>query len=740
MAAGLTDAEVFGTTAPPAAPRGMSDAEVFGTGLEGFPEEAFQADYARHPITIPVPAAVTDLAAYREPGTDLTDIEPRGAPSRILDAASQGFRTGMAGRTDPEALAAQAEFNRGSPLNTWIVTPGMRLAGGVMGAAGGAFGQGAYELGNLWSPEAGRDAFMAGQVIPNLGMAIPKLPGPRAMAEAPRVSPMMEGFDKAGAPARFVSERTAPDVSQLDTRNAIQALIEHDMAENPPAAPDRGANLGLTAKPEVLPSPAEPPAAPAAPAAAPETPSAAATVTWRSANHDFPGLTATGEEQTHTDGRVYAQVRQPDGTVSYVPKDELVMSPTGTQSVGAAASREGTDPAVLAAKTPAQALNDFRTSVTQTVRDRAQPGAKEGTVEDHTVYVPGVTRLESARVFDPDVVGNHDVMKDIDKTYETAANAIEQRNHDILKSKAEEMAGNINTVEALRETRKSVSPEALGVFKNEQPVSGQPVLDIINEIRDSPAGKSEAVTNTLNRIEKSLYDKNGNLEVLPSQYYGARRNLMEIRDSGPMTKEGAEARTARREIGRVGEVMDRVIGEGSNGYKDVYLPQWAHYSRLIDQQEYLQSKMIGPGKITGPNGNLTANGVQKLLEQVAIDKGKSGNSRAKTLTEDQLNSWIAIRNELAAMQYRDQLSASHGSPTVKKAAAAARLGVNIAGLSPEAQDAAIHLALLKTTGGTGNAIYQFIAKPLMQSRRERAADAIMEGTRNKLLRTEIPSE
>jgi hypothetical protein len=648
----------------------MSDAEVFGTGLEGFPEEAFQADYARSPLTIPVPAAVTDLAAYREPGTDLTDIAPReGAATRIVGAVDEGFRRGA---------SAGKEDIQGQPLLTGL----MRQGGGVLGAIGGGLGQGAYELGNLWSPEAGRDAFMGAQVLGSLWPLRAKIPSPTDLAEAPRVSPMMEGFDRAGAPARFVSERTAPDVSQLDTRNAIRTLIEHDMAENPPAAPDRGANLGLTAQPEVPPSPAEPPAIPSS--APPGSP--------------------------------------------------------GPGSVGAAASREGTDPAVLAAKTPAQALNDFRTSVTQTVRDRAQPGAKEGTVEDHTVYVPGVTRLESARVFDPDVVGNHDVMKDIDKTYETAANAIEQRNHDILKSKAEEMAGNINTVEALRETRKSVSPEALGVFKNEQPVSGQPVLDIINEIRDSPAGKSEAVTNTLNRIEKSLYDKNGNLEVLPSQYYGARRNLMEIRDSAPMTKEGAEARTARREIGRVGEVMDRVIGEGSNGYKDVYLPQWAHYSRLIDQQEYLQSKMIGPGKITGPNGNLTANGVQKLLEQVAIDKGKSGNSRAKTLTEDQLNSWIAIRNELAAMQYRDQLSASHGSPTVKKAAAAARLGVNIAGLSPEAQDAAIHLALLKTTGGMGNAIYQFIAKPLMQSRRERAADAIMEGTRNKLLRTEIPSE
>ena len=207
----------------------------------------------------------TGYADYREPGTDLTDIEPRdGAVTRIVGAAGEGFKTGMTGRTDPEALAAREAVDRGNPLGTWVITPGMKLAGGIMGAAGGAIGQGAYELGNLWSPEAGRDAFMGAQVLGSLWPLRAKIPSPADLAAAPRVSPMMEGFDRAGAPARFVSERTAPDVSQLDTRNAIRTLIEHDMAENPPAAPDRGANLGLTAKPEVLPSPTEPPAAPAA--------------------------------------------------------------------------------------------------------------------------------------------------------------------------------------------------------------------------------------------------------------------------------------------------------------------------------------------------------------------------------------------------------------------------------------------------------------------------------------------
>jgi len=635
------------------------------------------------------------MSDYHEAGTDNTDIEPRdGIATRIVNATTEGFRTGAAGRTDPEAVAGREQFNRGNPINTWVVSPGLNLAGGVLGAAGGAIGQGAYELGNLYSPELGRDAYMGAQVLGALWPLRAKIPSPAEMTAAPRINPNMKGFEQQTATPRFVPERFAPDVSELDPRNAIQTLIQHDITENPPPAPNRGApNQGAASQPPPIPE--------VAPRAAPLM----------------------------------------EGFNKAEPPPVPPVEPPVPGSVGAAASREGTDPSVLTAKTPAQERTDFTTSVQQTVRDRARPGVKPDTIEDHNTYVPGVKRLESARVFDPEVAGNHDALMDIDPAYKAAVDKYEQENiHDVLKSKYQQMEGTQNTTEAIKEQRKAVSPDALGVFENERPVNGQPIIDLINEIRDGPTGKSEAVTNTLNRIEKSLYDKSGNLEVLPSQYYGARRNLMEIRDSGPMTKEGAEARTARRELGRVGEVLDRVIGEGSTGYKDVYLPQWAHFSRLIDQQEYLQSKTLGAGKITGQNGNITWSGMQKLLEQIAIDKKKPGNSRAKTLTEDQLNDMVAIRNELAALKHRDDLAKSNGSPTVKKAAAAARLGAPVMGLSPEAIDAVIHSVLAKTTFGSGNMVYQFVGKPFLEKRRQRKADAIMETTRNKLLNTDIPLE
>lgn len=625
--------------------------------------------------------------------------------AKVLGAAVEGWRATPSILT-PEAEAGQVRLWGpivGGAINT------LYRGGTDVLAAGNALMYGGAETVNqiTGDPRAGRDALMIAQVAPmaHIGAGVPLVEAPVEAPPAPR--------------PQFVSERMAPDVSGLDPRNAIRTLIQHDIQENPPPAPDRGApnQPPSDPRPQIAPEPVPPSPTVAPPVATPP---------------DHPLM-----DSFNQGGPVAAQ--QPGAPLG----PEALASaaePANPQSAGAAASRDMTDPTVLSAKTPAQALTDFTTSVQQTVRDRARPGVKPDTIEDHNVYVPGVTRLESARVFDPDVAGDHDVMRDIDPAYRNASDAVEQRNHDILKEKYQGMEGDGNSVQAIKEQRAAVSPDALGVFQNEQPVSAQPVLDAIQAIKEGPNGKIEAVQRVMQRVEKALYDANGNLEVLPSQLYGARKNLTTIRDSKGVTQEASDAATARREVGQVQTVLDRVIGSGSTGYSDIYLPQWAHFSRLIDQQEYLQSKTLGPGKVTGPNGNLTANGMQKLLEQIAVDKKKTGNNPAKTLTEDQLNEMIAIRNELAAMQHRDNLAKSHGSPTVKKAAAAARLGISVGGMSPEAIDAAIHTVLAKTTLGAGNVVYQYGVKPILEKRREGKAQAIIEGTRNKLLRTDIPTE
>ena len=64
----------------------------------------------------------------------------------------------------------------------------------------------------------------------HIGTGVPPVEAPPA---APTAPPRPRFYQR--------SHYKAPDVSQLDTRNAVQTLIEHDIRENPPPAPDRGA-------------------------------------------------------------------------------------------------------------------------------------------------------------------------------------------------------------------------------------------------------------------------------------------------------------------------------------------------------------------------------------------------------------------------------------------------------------------------------------------------------------------
>ena len=766
MAAELTDAEVFGTAAPPpgALKKELSDADVFGAPPTPTPNDISgegRDEYGR-PLGPLGPAAPAEAGIIPQFLTRTPEPSPPLARTPEISLwpgnAVEAYR-----ETKPILTDRGRELvDQTGPIGQQIINPALDIAG----AGVGAFNAGAAALGTYIKetatkygvPRLGEDINTYLQVAPlahtALGNPRPPVPG----LPGPRVNPMMESFDRAEAMrAEQPSRPQSPDPVVSNIARVQEQIGVRDAPQPPPTGTpaDRvppGVPPG-TAVPTILQGQAAIDAVNAQPPAS---------------RPGFVPPTAA----TDTAGRVVPVVAPPDrvapgaigpDTVPYGTRAAPLMEgfnraeppPTAAApppmaeaapgSVGAAASREGTAPDAISAKTPTQALNDFATSVQQTQLDRSRPGQEPLTSEDHNTYVPGVTRLESARVFNPELSGNHDTLMDIDPSYKAAVDKFEQDNvHDVLKRKYQVMEGDDNSVGALKEQRRDVSPDALGVFKNERAVNAQPVLDAIKEIRDGPNGKIEAVERVLQRVEKQLYDKNGNLETLPSQLYGARKNLTTIRDSKGITQEASDAATARRELGQVQTVLDRVIGEGSNGYSDVYLPRWAHFSRLIDQQQYLQSKTIGGGKVTGQNGNLTWRGIQNLLEQVLKDKRAPGNSRAKSLTEDQLNNLVAIRNELAALKYRDDFAKSNGSPTVKKAAAAARLGSPVMG---HVRDAAVHAALVPFAGthlGSANAIYQFAVKPGLDkraaARRERKADAIMETTRNRLLNTNVPLE
>lgn len=246
MADLLSDADVGFTSGR----KLLSDADVgFASG-----DRRAEASFARYnePGTETGPAAEAPrspapggMADYREPGTgpDAEAPATSGPLSRIAGAAAQGWSD------TPSVVgpAAQDFFDK-SAVGSQIVSPALKLAAGVvpgpwnpnLNAGIAALSQAAMEV---FGEKGGRDALALLSSLPMIG--------------GERMSPEVAAKAAEAPRPRFVSERAAPDVSELDPRNAISTLIQHDIAENPPAQPGRGmANQGAAATiPDVLSAP-----------------------------------------------------------------------------------------------------------------------------------------------------------------------------------------------------------------------------------------------------------------------------------------------------------------------------------------------------------------------------------------------------------------------------------------------------------------------------------------------------
>lgn len=680
MAAELSDAEVFGSTsAPTAVPREMSDAEVFRGPFD--PVEPSYPGYVQRPLI--TSAGIGSLVSPTMPGpppdeppsprwTEANPAFAAGGPRESLpptsvDLGRIGGAMAEGWRATPSFLAPEMRDRQsqlygpvgGSIVNSLFSLPGAVPAGINSLLYGGA------ELANqvTGDPRAGRDALMLGQTALTLGGAVPRVGAPAVEAPlAPR--------------PQFVSERFAPNVSELDPRNAITQLLRHDAAENPPAAPDRGiANQSLTSSPISL------------------------------------NPLAYGDAV-------------PVGS----PPENGMLPPAppqaGPRSMGAAASRDLTDPALLTARTRGQAQTDFEKSVMQTAEERAGP---EGI--DHNAYVEGATRPQAAREFSVANSVDEKTLRATDPAFAQNLKRIYDDSRGVTDDAYKNLAGDPRALEVAHDARSEVSPGEMGVFTDQKPSDATPLINAVDAILAGPDGKRTAVASMLGDVRKTLFDADGNPETLPNMIYGARKN---ITDKLAKTGTDADARAAKAELASLIPVADQAITAGAPQFAN-YLSKWSELSKPIDQMELLQGKLLGPGKITDANGHVTEAGIQKLLEKIAVDKKARGNNAAKSLTEDQLQSLISVRNELAANGYAARLANGPGSDTVQKASAVGRL------MDAPATDAVIHAGLaMSPFAGTGNVLYSAAIKPTINLFRARSAAKNLADLKTRLLSTSPP--
>lgn len=222
----------------------------------------------------------------------------------------------------------------------------------------------------------------------------------------------------------------------------------------------------------------------------------------------------------------------------------------------------------------------------------------------------------------------------------------------------------IEAAEAARDSATSNLRDAAFAPGNVDKADASPVVAKIDEILASPAGKRDAVQSVLTNIRAKLVNTDSNgvqtLENDPEQLYGVRKA---INDSLSPLAAGtkADGRQAARELMQVQGALDDSIESGAPGFQS-YIDAYSDASKPIDAMRYLQGL-----NLTDTKGNITLGPVDRAVKSIQKLRAANGVNPAKSLSDDQVNGLIALRDDLRR-QGNETLGKSLGSNTFQNLA------------------------------------------------------------------------
>jgi hypothetical protein len=341
-----------------------------------------------------------------------------------------------------------------------------------------------------------------------------------------------------------------------------------------------------------------------------------------------------------------------------------------------------------AAATPGEAIPDptrverarnLRVSINETARERAGPE-----LVDDRAYVttlpnnpdPLPPRMTPERDFSPQTALDHKYSYGEDASgYRADYDANHAARNRGMRDLLEHDAGDGITLDQLRKTRREVAPDAFGAFDGEQPVDASGFRGRIQRSLDSAEGKREAVERTLNNVLGRLHDREGNLETMPSTLYGVRKHIDDLIEKArnPKDREGTDAAASVHILRDLASEMDDLIQSGASKYQ-AYRDAYREASQPVNQQRFLQQYQGGTKKLWDGAGNLQKERVDRMLEDIHKGIADPKFNLAQSLTDEQIQNIINVRNELATRTLRDDQAKVGGSPTAQLLNQAAKRG------------------------------------------------------------------
>jgi hypothetical protein len=596
--------------------------------------------------------------------------------SRIIGATVKGATEG-GGFYAPEmhALVDQGLVGR------YITNPLLDAAKGVAGGLGGAFGQAAYEAGNLvGGAKGGRDANALAMVL-GAHAAMPGVirPGGPPVTPGGIVRNTLKPWEEARTPV----PRYTFDAEPFRTR---EGNIEAYLLKQPPEVV---AEMAKT-NPDVAKWLADNPDVKTGTVEA----KTAAERRQRFGDEPAPPETPATPEATAETPEQIADLRE---------ADRLMAPGTGKASVQPTRKAAGAAPTTEAIpeKTIDQRITDVDKDLGQTVADRAAVGRVPGSLRDDNVYIEGMPgRTEAHKDLSNQAAIDHKAMMQsgADTGYKSAHEAnLKERNDHMTENVAKPIIGDRNSIRAAKDTRELITPDSMGVFRDQKPVD-QALLERAHGLLDDEINshtKSDPNRAALERIKSDLFEA-GNT---PSELRKVRKTMTDILErTGGSDEAAARNRQLRRPIEQMVKALDPVIQSGAARWGE-WRKAWEDASRPINAQEFLEPyRPGGPKSLWDKEGMLGHDKVQRLLRDIAEDH-RNPTGLSKGLTDDAIQAFVNMRNELAPGYISDVRGRVKGSSTPQMLEAQFKLGIN-----PHLQTAletAAHLGSLIGTTAAG---------------------------------------
>ncbi len=353
------------------------------------------------------------------------------------------------------------------------------------------------------------------------------------------------------------------------------------------------------------------------------------------------------------------------------------------QSVGAAASRDGTPPGMIDL-TKRQELVNRAQAETEKLNELQPRGP------DLNRYVDGVDPTMAQMEQKAKTSREQKSLSTISSEITDQVRDVETAHIEARKAHFQQISGSKTEVDRLdRERSDQAKTDTAAAFRPGQVADAQPVVAEVNDILSAPRAKENtALKAYVSPLIDRLYESDGvTLKSNPEQLYGLREDINRMMSKPSQAKDQNLVHVSG-ELRQIRDVLDRVIEAGAPGYR-VYMDNYANASRRIDELEVLQ------GHENGLNGFKTLVPFQGMMRKIVEAREKPGNNPYKSISDTTMQQLWALRDDLRRAASADDLAKARGSDTMQNAIDVAKT------VAKTGVRAAMHYGLYHATGDLG---------------------------------------